>query len=202
MLPFNILEIFLLAIAFYIVGLTYAIFCLKEIKVAPTPEESGETELPKNTNGVENMGFQDADHQMTEKTSKKEPVGTVVAENPDGRMEPEGKKKNFCAELFDPTLALGCIAVVTQKRENRKHFLIWFFILSYAIIAGTTQGEGEFLYQFTRLQLNWDGNKLSLFNTYNTILTLIGKVDAKSFLVHSINNKPIHRNCIHGVNCK
>lgn len=36
-------------------------------------------------------------------------------------------------------------------------------------------GEQEYLYQFTRLQLNWDGVDLSYYITYTTILSLLGE---------------------------
>lgn len=144
------------------------------------------------------MGFQDAssanenDHKSAASVNNGNHPGETEAEEP--------KKKNICLDFFDPTLALACIQVVRKKRENLKHFIIWFLIVSYIIIAGTAQGkvticsihwiyfatlfgfffsliagEAEYLYQFTRLQLNWNGVDLSYYITYTTVISLIGK---------------------------
>lgn len=210
-------EIFLLAIFIYVLGLLYGFFYLKEIKVpVSTTDENGTTSVDATKveatnggqkNGVENMGFQDAPVTSEENGNRtaNQPailevnVNGTSAEAKEGENTEPTKKKNFCRDFFDPTLALACINVVRKKRENNKHVLIWFLILSYIIIAGTTQGkqkvlkcrwlskflnnffcfclipgEGDYLYQFTRLQLNWNGVDLSYFFTYSTVQGLIG----------------------------
>lgn len=134
-------ELFLLSIVIYLIGLIYAIFWLKEIKVPVSSEETGENAEGTNTNGLDNMGFQDAPPPVNEnKTSSTNgqngntpPAADIVVEEP--------AKKNICLDFFDPTLALACINVVRVKRENMKHWIIWFLIVSYIIIAGTAQGE-------------------------------------------------------------
>lgn len=120
---------------------------------------------------MDNMGFQDANGAEVENRA---PIQTPVQAAEGGEAEGQ-KQKNFCREFFDPTLALACIQVVRKKRENLKHVLIWFLIGSYIIIVGTTLGEQDYLYQFTRLQLNWNGVDLSYYITYSTVLSLIGE---------------------------
>lgn len=38
-----------------------------------------------------------------------------------------------------------------------------------------SSGEAEYLYQFVRLQLNWNGVDLSYYITYTTVVTLLGR---------------------------
>lgn len=119
------------------IGLLYAIFFLKEIKVPKTSEPIEENPTTESTtNGVDNMGFTDAPaNGNNDRYGKEEPGATVTD------PETPKKKSNFCVEFFDPTLALDCIKVIKKKRENRKHFIIWALILSYMIIIGTAQGK-------------------------------------------------------------
>lgn len=153
-------EIFLLAIFIYIIGLLYGIFWLKEIKVPVTSgEENGGPQPPvvesKNGNGVDNMAFQEASNAAEENKNGQTNAGpmaaTIPEEGGDAVAAEPRKKKNFCLEFFDPTLALACIEVVRRKRENHKHVLIWLFILSYIVIAGTVQGNIFIVYWFRDL---------------------------------------------------
>lgn len=112
-------------------------------------EENGGPQPPvvesKNGNGVDNMAFQEASNAAEENKNGQTNAGplaaTIPEEGGDAVAAEPRKKKNFCLEFFDPTLALACIEVVRRKRENHKHVLIWLFILSYIVIAGTVQGN-------------------------------------------------------------
>lgn len=137
----------------YVIGLLYAIFWLKEIKVPVTSEENQAaaeatgSEVARtngNGSGMDNMGFQDAPP----------PSSSDNAEDKDKNGQSNGNhrkdgdaaddvpvKRNFCREFFDPTLALACIQVVRKKRDHLKHIIIWLLIVSYIIIAGTAQGK-------------------------------------------------------------
>ena len=111
---------------------------LKEAKVPVTTEEApvevAESNGQTNGKGVDNMAFQEA---PTAQEANK-PAAPVVA--PLEVTPEEGEKKHFLVEFFNPTLALACIEVVRKKREQNKHILIWFLVVSYIIIAGTVQG--------------------------------------------------------------
>lgn len=151
----------MLSIIIYAVGLVYGIFFLKEIKVPVTSEETVEPPPPsvdqvdqKSADGVDNMAFQDGVAPPAAAVAIIEPesinrngqtnLDTPVPEDDTTTKTTttaDKKKTNFCLDFFDPTLALGCIQVVRKKRENAKHFIIWFLILSYIIIAGTAQGR-------------------------------------------------------------
>lgn len=142
-------------------GLVYGIFFLKEIKVPVTTEETVEPPPPavdevdqKSTDGVDNMAFQDGGAppaavaiiepesiNRNGQTNLDTPVPEDDTTTTKTTTTADKKKSNFCLDFFDPTLALGCIQVVRKKRENAKHFIIWFLILSYIIIAGTAQGR-------------------------------------------------------------
>lgn len=132
------------------IGLLYAIFFLKEIKVPkvsePNPDEIAQSAEGTQTNGsstsgVVNMGFQDApsgNENAGDKVKNSQSNGNHPQDNPD---EVVAEKKNICRDFFDPTLALACIKVVKKKREHLMHIIIWFLIVSYIIIAGTAQGK-------------------------------------------------------------
>lgn len=119
-------------------GLLYAVFYLKEIKVPQTSISATEPESHPNgaTNGVDNMAFSDA--PVNGHDNKATVDGNGATANESDSEKP--KKKNFCVDFFDPTLALACLKVVKMKREHMKHVIIWSLVLSYVLIIGTAQG--------------------------------------------------------------
>lgn len=136
----------------YVIGLLYAIFWLKEIKVPVTSEEDqvaaeepgGEVARTNGNSGMDNMGFQDAPPaSSSDNAENKDKNGQSNGNHrKDGDAADEGQpRRNCCREFFDPTLALGCIQVVRKKRDHLKHIIIWLLIVSYIIIAGTAQGK-------------------------------------------------------------
>lgn len=130
------------------------------------------TEKKMEMNGVDNAAF---DGIVETRTNGSEPA----KQNGERKEVPleaatPARKCNFIFEFFDPTLALECIQVLTRKRENGARLIIYMCVICYFIFFASL-GEGEYFYQFTRLQLDWNAVDLGFAITYSTIVSLVGK---------------------------
>lgn len=148
-----------------IFGILYLLFVLKEPKQKRDAIELSGVDNPtftSDTNG----------HSQDTRTEHTNGNGTSV---PSTGAAP-AKEKNCLLEFFNPIVAIQCVQVITRKRENGGRATICLVLVMYFIAMGPAFGEEANAYNFTRIQLNWDGILYSTFATYGTILTLIGTI--------------------------
>lgn len=91
-------------------------------------------------------------------------------------LEAEQTGKNCLREFFNPVVAVQCLKVLTRKRANWGRATVCLVLFMYFIALGPAFGEEPNAYNFTRIQLNWDGTLYSTFATYGTFLALIGTI--------------------------
>lgn len=164
---FIFLELLLICIPINIFGILYLIFVLKE------PAHKNET--IERSSGVDNPAFASevngqreqvhSEHTNETKTNKATTNATV--------------SKTMAESLrafFNPIVAVQCLAVITRKRKNWGRALICLVLSMYFIAMGPAFGEDPNSYNFTRIQLNWDGTTYSTFATYGTFVSLIGTI--------------------------
>lgn len=143
-----------------LIGVFYILFVLKEVKRRKSDMELSES-------GVDNPAF-DNDGQMH------------IRENANGHrasITVDGEKKpNFLVDFFNPIVAVQCIQVIMRKRENQGRATVILLFVMYFIAIGPAFGEEPNEYNFTRIQLNWDGLLYSTFATYGSALALFGTI--------------------------
>lgn len=149
-----------------ILGILYLMFVLKE------PKQKVETiELPT---GVDNLAFTSDTNGHTQNAHTEHSNGNGSGA-PAAPAAPT-KQKHFLLEFFNPIVAIQCLEVLTRKRENWGRALICLVLVMYFIALGPEFGEAPNGYNFTRIQLNWDGILYSTFATYGTFVSLIGTI--------------------------
>lgn len=150
-------------------GCLYIIFVLKEVDHSKLQSTNG-TVSNGTTEGVDNAAFE-----------LKESAPNTTTTNGNGASAAPKPviaaiKENFCVEFFNPVVAVGCIQVILRKREHNGRIIIWLLLLTYFIAIGPAFGEEPNEYNFTRIQLNWDGLQYSPFATYGNFISLTGEV--------------------------
>ena len=148
------LELFTLCVIIYILGILYIIFVLQEVKASPASAAPENEKQTSSTDGVENPAFVNDSNNGTE-VMKKNENGNNLNSN-DGTTA-KITKRGFLREFFDPTLALQLVDVIVKKREGNLRILIWLVLLCNLIFLAPTLSELDYVYLFTRLKLNWDG---------------------------------------------
>lgn len=142
-------------------GILYLLFVLKE------PEHKDESiEL---SSGIDNPGFASEINQQAIDTYDKH-------KNYDENAKPTESATNCLRDFFNPIVAVQCLEVLTKQRKNWRRGLICLVLVMYFISMGPAFGEDPNAYNFTRIQLNWDGILYSTFATYGTFVSLIGTI--------------------------
>lgn len=86
-------------------------------------------------------------------------------------------KSSLIRQFFDLDHVVQTCRVVTRidpTNPNRRPVVILLLVI-WVLVAGPLQGEGALLYLFTRLHFNWTEVELSVFATFNSVTSLIGK---------------------------
>lgn len=92
------------------------------------------------------------------------------------------KKKNCCAEFFDPELPIRCLKVFFKKRESPIQTVMILIIICHLLNLSGTMGETSILTLLFRCVLNSDTSFLSYYNAYNIFAVVLGL-----FLVIGLN---------------
>lgn len=145
-----LLDLFILCVVIYILGIIYIIFILQEVKAKPAimaPENE------KQTSGVENPAFVSDSSNAVEMVKKSENINNNVV---DDVTTAEITKPGFLREFFDLTLALQLVDVIIKKRSGNLRTIVWLILLCNVIFLASL-GENDYTYLYTRLKLNWDG---------------------------------------------
>lgn len=147
-----------------LIGVFYILFILKEVK-----HEKDDLELT--SSGVDNAAF-DSEGQtnMREIQNSNGHRGSIATD-----IDSE-KKPNFIIDFFNPVVAVQCLQVLMRKRENQGRATVILLFVMYFIAIGPAFGEEPNEYNFTRIQLNWDGLLYSTFATYGNALSLFGTI--------------------------
>lgn len=148
-----------------LIGVFYILFVLKEVK-----REKEEIEL---NSGVDNPAF-DNDGRLQLRESQNPSGGRSMSISVN-----EPKKQTTCyflLDFFNPIVAVQCIQVLLRKRENQGRATVILLFVMYFIAIGPAFGEEPNEYNFTRIQLNWDGLLYSTFATYGNALSLVGTI--------------------------
>lgn len=125
------------------------------------------------SSGVDNPAFtsdtngQSQDNRIGHKNGDKKSHDNSEAEQPG---------KGFLREFFNPIVAVQCVQVLTRKRPNWGRATVCLVLFMYFIALGPAFGEEPNAYNFTRIQLNWDGTLYTTYATYGTFLALIGTI--------------------------
>ncbi|XP_017874642.1 PREDICTED: uncharacterized protein LOC108621692 [Drosophila arizonae] len=162
------------AVVFKIIAILCIMLFLKEIKPKPTiSEETPDNQLKGHA--ADNMAFEQT-------TLDELPVSKNVNFQLTPRLEPPkvepppvpAVKPSLLKELFDPTLAKECLRYPFIKRKNHGRLILNLLVLATFLIVGPSFAESDFVYPFTIKKLNWNGTVLSVFNTINGLLAILG----------------------------
>lgn len=146
-----------------LIGVLYIIFVLKEVK-----REKPETDA----DGIDNAGFETTTDGVTRLNDTQNSNGHNNLTTETEAKEPT----NFFVDFFNPVVAVQCLEVLTRKRENNGRIVVIFLFIMYFVAIGPAFGEEPNEYNFTRIQLNWDGILYSAFATYGNALSLVGTI--------------------------
>lgn len=147
-----------------LIGVFYILFILKEVKRDKEEIEMGA--------GVDNPAFDTDGHlqlRETQNANGSRNLSISVSQQPENRP-------NFLIDFFNPIVAVQCVQVLMRKRENQGRATVILLFVMYFIAIGPAFGEEPNEYNFTRIQLNWDGIAYSTFATYGNALSLVGTI--------------------------
>lgn len=158
----NTLELLLMCIPINVIGVFYIIFILKEVK----REKHATDQI-----GVDNQGFETTNDGVLHIRETQNSNGTHTME-----LEEQPKKTNFLVDFFNPIVVVQCAEVIMRKRENQGRATVILLFVMYFVAIGPAFGEEPNEYNFTRIQLNWDGILYSAFATYGNVISLVGTI--------------------------
>ena len=84
------------------------------------------------------------------------------------------KKKNCCAEFFDPELPISCIKVLLKKRVSPIRTVLILIVICHFLNISVNQGEGDIAELLIRKVLNTDASFFSFYTAYRTFLAILG----------------------------
>ncbi|CAD7077737.1 unnamed protein product [Hermetia illucens] len=157
-LQLGYVKMYIIGACILLLGILYLIFFIPEIKKKPKAEE---------TNGNINTTFE----------SGGKTIATLEIDDKKIVLKPKEeaeRQKNCLVDFFDPTSAYECIQIFAKKRaHNLRTYLILLVILQLLFIAPAI-GEADYYYNFQLLQLKWNGEMFSYYNTYSAALNIVG----------------------------
>ncbi|XP_063700608.1 lysosomal proton-coupled steroid conjugate and bile acid symporter SLC46A3-like [Culicoides brevitarsis] len=139
-------QLFTVNLFTQIIGIVTVILWLPDVKAKNAPSQS-------NVNG-----------NVDAKTKNEPSVDLPVME-----MQ---KKRNFCADFFDPSHIKDSITVLKVPRPSNKRKILLFVVLLNAVICATF-GEDELYILYCRKALNWT-TEFSIFVSYYTVIGILG----------------------------
>ncbi|CAO1309123.1 unnamed protein product [Diamesa serratosioi] len=143
---FSYTEFFGWCLPVFVIGFLYVIYFIKEVKTPITEKD-----------GIDNPACE------IESTDN-------IVENQNA-LE---KKKNFCAEFFDPELPIHCIKVFLKKRDSPIRIVLILIVITHFLNIGVIIGEITNLSLLIRSVLNADVTVTSYLNAYNIALGVLG----------------------------
>lgn len=104
---------------------------LKEVDHKNKVQSTNGTVSNGTADGVDNPGFE----------LKESPITNTMNANAAPTVDVIGAlKKNPIVEFFNPVVAVGCVEVVSKKREYNGRTILWVLLLMYLIAIGPAFG--------------------------------------------------------------
>lgn len=194
--PFS--DLILLCIPINLIGILYIVFVLKEKDRTPTtanPSQApsrrvsvctigpgtvaGPATVPATGAPIAAVGSELSAHLEHEHSYH---VNGARGRRSTVTMIKEKIEQNCFLQFFNPIVAIGCVRVLRQRRPDNGRAILILLLLMYFVATGPAFGEEPNEYNFTRIQLNWDGLVYSPFTTYGNAVSLIGTLFMVGFL--------------------
>lgn len=144
-------EFFSIVIVFYVSGLLYVIFFIKEVKAADSPAMKTQNKFPSKD---------DQKHK------------DVPEEKTDNNNEVVDGKCHTVTDFFDPSLIVDSLKVVKRQRVGKERKILWLAIICQSVFFATHGEEGLYIL-FARTALRWT-TEFGMFVMYMTGMGLIG----------------------------
>jgi hypothetical protein len=128
-------DLFIIANAFFILGILQIVFILKEPKeMSETTTNNVDTTPPKN--GVDNPAFDNVEMQSKQRQTNLPSVDVMETVENGSAEQTKNKVKTFFVEFFDPQLVVDSAKVFVQKHKNYGRTILYLCLLTLFLFNG------------------------------------------------------------------